>query len=118
MRVTVQFRSRVLVKKAENLFSAFCILGVIMFYTYILYSATYNRFYIGQSEDIAARLQRHNNKGVPSTKPYVPWQLVYYEEYSSRALASNRELEIKRKKSRSYIEFLVNGGGTGRHVPM
>jgi len=55
---------------------------------------------------------------VPSSKPYVPWQLVYYEEYSSRAEASSRELEIKKKKSRKYIEFLVNGGGTGTHVPI
>ena len=89
-----------------------------MFYTYILYSANYDRFYVGQCEDVTVRLQRHNDKGVPSTRPYVPWQLVYYEEYSSRAEASNRELEIKKKKSRKYIEFLVNGGETGRHVPM
>jgi putative endonuclease len=89
-----------------------------MFYTYILYSAKYDRFYVGQCEDVVQRLQRHNNKGVPSTKPYVPWQLVYYEEYSSRAEASNREREIKNKKSRKYIEFLVNGGGTGKHVPV
>ena len=87
-----------------------------MFYTYILYSSKYDRFYVGQCEDVVLRLQRHNNKGVPSTKPYVPWQLVYYEEYSSRADASNRELEIKNKKSRKYIEFLVNGVVTVKHV--
>ena len=89
-----------------------------MFFTYILYSAKYDRFYIGQCEDVAARLLRHNSSGVPSTKSYIPWQLVYYEEYRSRAEASKRELEIKKKKSRKYIEFLVNGGGTGKHVPM
>ncbi len=89
-----------------------------MFYTYILYAAKYNRFYVGHSEDVGARLQRHNNKGVPSTKPYIPWLLIYYEEYATRAEASNRELEIKKKKSRKYIEFIVNGGGTGKHVPM
>ena len=89
-----------------------------MFYTYILYTAKFDRFYIGQCKNIAARLIRHNNRVVPSTKPYVPWELVYYEEYSSRAEASNREVEIKKKKSRKYIEFLVNGGGTGRHVPI
>jgi len=89
-----------------------------MFYTYILYSAKHDRFYIGQCEDVAARLLRHNNSGVPSTKPYIPWQLASYEEYTSRAEASKRELEIKNKKSRKYIEFLANGGGLGRHVPM
>ena len=89
-----------------------------MFNTYVLYSAIHNRFYVGHCEDIAVRLQRHNNRMVPSTRPYVPWLLAYYEEYASRADASNRELEIKKKKSRKYIEFLVNGGGTGSHVPI
>jgi putative endonuclease len=89
-----------------------------MFYTYILYSSNHDRFYVGHCENVATRLLRHNNKGVPSTKPYTPWQLIYYEEYATRAEASNRELNIKNKKSRKYIEFLVKGGGTGRHVPM
>jgi putative endonuclease len=64
----------------------------------------YDRFYIGQCKDVAVRLQRHNNKGVPSSKPYVPRQLVYFEEYSSRAEASNRKLEIK-KKAESILNF-------------
>ena len=89
-----------------------------MFYTYILYSAGFDRFYTGHCEDVALRLPRHNNRMVPSTKPYLPWLLVYYEEYSSRLEASNRELEIKKKKGRKYIEYLVNGGGTGSHVPI
>ena len=89
-----------------------------MFYIYILYAKGFDRFYIGHCEDVALRLQRHNNRMVPSTKPYIPWLLVYFEEFVSRAEASNRELEIKKKKSKKYIEYLVNGGGTGRHVPM
>ena len=89
-----------------------------MFYTYILYSASHDRFYIGHCEDVAVRLHRHNSRGVPSTKPYVPWLLAYYEEYPSKAEASNREGKIKKNKSRKYIEYLVNGGGTGKHVPI
>jgi len=46
---------------------------------------------------------------VASTKAYIPWELVYTELYSSRSLASNREKEIKNKKSRRYIEFLIKG---------
>jgi putative endonuclease len=88
-----------------------------MFCTYILYSASFDRYYIGHCENTTARLFRHNNKMVPSTKPTVPWHLVYYEEYTSRAEASRRELEIKKKKSRKYIEWLIVNG-TGRHVPI
>ena len=78
-----------------------------MFNIYILYSVKYDRFYIGQCEDVDKRLMRHNNKGVPSTKPYVPWQLVYTETFTSRSEATYREKEIKNKKSRKYIEYLI-----------
>jgi putative endonuclease len=54
---------------------------------------------------------------VPSTKFFVPWSLVYYEEYTTRADAAGREMEIKKTKSRKYIKWLI-GNGTGRHVPI
>ena len=78
-----------------------------MYYVYILYSKDFNRYYVGQCEDIDIRLKRHNNRGVPSTKPYVPWVLVYNEVFATRAEAANREKEIKNKKSRKYIEYLI-----------
>ena len=79
-----------------------------MYFVYILYSKNFDRYYVGQCENLVIRLTRHNAKGVPSTKPYIPWQLVYSENFTTRALATAREKEIKNKKSRRYIEFLVN----------
>ncbi len=79
-----------------------------MFYTYILYSEKFDRYYVGHCEDIEKRLSRHNNKGVPSTKPYVPWKMVYSEKYHSRSEAAVREQQIKNKKSRKYIEYLIS----------
>jgi len=79
-----------------------------MYYLYILYSKDFDRYYVGHCEDLNIRLARHNGKGVPSTKPYVPWELVYSERYTTRSQASIREKEIKNKKSRKYIEFLIN----------
>jgi putative endonuclease len=90
-----------------------------MYVVYILYSNKFDRYYVGHCEDITNRLTRHNSKVVPSTKPYVPWELIYTEIFPTRANATAREKEIKNKKSRKYIEFIVNkGSGTGRHVPM
>ena len=79
-----------------------------MYFVYILYSVKFDRYYVGHCEDMSARLSRHNNKMVPSTKSYIPWQVVYTESFNSRALAAAREREIKNKKSRIYIKFLVN----------
>ena len=78
-----------------------------MYFVYILYSKNYDRYYVGHCENLITRLIRHNNKGVPSTKPYVPWEMVYTENFVSRSSASAREKEIKNKKSRKYIEFLI-----------
>ncbi len=78
-----------------------------MYFVYILYSKKYDRCYVGHCEDVLIRLARHNNKGVPSTRFYVPWELVYTESFISRSSAAVREREIKNKKSRKYIEFLI-----------
>lgn len=88
-----------------------------MYCAYILYSATFDRYYVGHCENITARLLRHNNQKVPSTKAYVPWNLVYHEEYQTRAEASKRELEIKKKKSRKYVQWLILTG-TFKQIPM
>ena len=89
-----------------------------MFFCYILHSESFDRFYVGHCEDLAARLKRHNGKAVTSTKAYVPWVLVYFETFPSRSEAVARETMIKKKKSRAYIQSLIkSSGGTGRHVP-
>ena len=79
-----------------------------MYYVYILHSIEKDKYYIGSTENVDQRLQRHNNKMVRSTKAYAPWALRYTESFSTRALAENREKGIKNKKSRKYIELLVD----------
>ena len=78
---------------------------------YILYSAMLDQYYIGQSENISDRIFRHNNSGSKSTKKANDWVVKYTEEFGTRAEAMKRELEIKNKKSRKYIEWLINSVG-------
>ncbi len=78
-----------------------------MYYTYIIQSQKSGRFYIGSCHDIDIRIERHNAGATPSTKPGRPWKLVYSETYETNSEALKREREIKSKKSRKYIEFLV-----------
>jgi putative endonuclease len=78
-----------------------------MFYVYILYSPSLDQYYVGHSADLADRLFRHTNSGSKSTKKANDWVLKYSEEFSTRAEATQREMEIKRKKSRKYIEWLI-----------
>jgi putative endonuclease len=74
------------------------------FYVYIIYSATRDTYYIGQTENIEKRLSEHSLKGNLGA---TDWQLRYFEEYNSRGEAMKRETEIKRKKRRSYLEWLI-----------
>jgi putative endonuclease len=69
-----------------------------MFYIYILKSQKTGHFYIGQTEDLIARLNKHNSGLVKSTKYGIPWNMILHEEYLSRAEAIRRELEIKSYK--------------------
>ena len=78
------------------------------FITYIIYSEKIDRYYVGSCEDIVVRLQRHNQGRNRSTKAGVPWKLKYTEKYNTRAEAVSREMEIKRKKSRIYIDWLIS----------
>jgi putative endonuclease len=79
-----------------------------MFYVYILYSCKLDRYYTGSAEDIPSRLIRHNKGAVKATKNGIQWEFKYSETFTTRAEALKRELEIKRKKSRKYIEWLIN----------
>ena len=73
---------------------------LFMYFVYILYSKKFDRYYVGQCEDLTVRLARHNAKRVLSTKPYVPWEVVYSETYATRSHATIIEKEHMKKKSR------------------
>ena len=76
----------------------------------IIYSEKINRYYVGVTEDIDWRLERHNLGWGRYTKRGVPWEVVYYEIFSEKSSALKREKEIKNRKSRQYIESLIKNG--------
>ena len=79
-----------------------------MWYTYIIQSLKNNRYYIGSSSNVERRLKEHNLGKSKYTKATRPFKLVYTEEYETNILARQRELYLKRLKSRVYIEKLIN----------
>jgi putative endonuclease len=78
-----------------------------MFYVYILKNDGDGSFYVGQTQNISDRLKRHNENRSLSTKNKGTWSLVHLEEFNSRSEAVKREKEIKKKKSKKHIEYLV-----------
>ena len=77
------------------------------YYVYIIRSDRDESYYVGSTQDIEARLTRHNQGRSRYTRNRGPWVVVYFEEYSRRADAVKREKAIKNRKSRDYIESLI-----------
>jgi len=79
----------------------------VSYYVYILHSLTTGRFYIGHCHHLIERFQEHQSGYVKSTRNRGPWNVVYYEIYTSRSEAQKREYALKRKKNAKYIAHLI-----------
>ena len=77
------------------------------YYVYILQSLKDESYYIGSTNNLADRVERHNQGRSKYTKPKRPWKLAYFEEFPDRPSAVRREFEIKSHKRRGYIEVLI-----------
>jgi len=68
-------------------------------------------FYCGIAKDLARRIAEHNSadKGAKYTRGRRPVQLIYTEEVSSRAKATQREGRIKRMNRAQKMSLIQNG---------
>jgi len=81
-----------------------------MAWVYILYSKKINKYYVGACIDFDRRFYEHNLGHSKFTSTGIPWELVYTEEWDDLVLAKQRELKIKKMKSRIYIQELIRKG--------
>jgi putative endonuclease len=66
-----------------------------MYYIYILKSRAKDWYYVGMTDNTTKRLLQHNSGKTKSTKPFRPFDMVYIENYDSKAECRKRELFIK-----------------------
>ena len=78
------------------------------YFVYIIYAAKLDKYYVGQTESVELRLNQHNTGMSTYTSKASDWEMKYTEEFSTRTMSIRREREIKSKKSRKYIEWLIN----------
>jgi putative endonuclease len=78
--------------------------------TYILYSATIDKYYIGHTEDsMEERLRRHLSNHDGFTAKAKDWELVFSKTFDNKKEAHAFERQIKSWKSRKAMEKLVSG---------
>ena len=78
-----------------------------MHFVYILRCAD-GSLYIGETNDVDARLVAHNEGRSPHTARRLPVTLVYAEAFADREAALTRERQLKRW-TRAKKEALVTG---------
>ncbi|MBK7426676.1 MAG: GIY-YIG nuclease family protein [Saprospiraceae bacterium] len=72
----------------------FLFLVLMLYFTYILYSPSKDRYYIGHTQDPLKRLTEHNCRYEKSTAPYVPWTLIGFIEKQSKSEAYVLEMKL------------------------
>jgi len=77
------------------------------YFVYILKSQMDGSYYIGSTQDLDERIRRHNQGRSTYTKARKPWELIYSEAHPNRSIATKRDSQIKRRKSKDYIDSLI-----------
>jgi len=73
-------------------------------YVYILESVDSEHFYVGITDDLRARLAKHNAGEVPHTSKFKPWLLKTYVGFSDKARAAKFEQYLKSASGRAFAK--------------
>jgi len=82
-----------------------------MYYIYILFSETADKFYIGYTQSPKERLLKHNQqeKFNTFTRKFRPWRIAaLFEVSDDKTLAMQIERFIKKQKSRKFTQMLCD----------
>jgi putative endonuclease len=78
-----------------------------MYIVYVIQSQKDGRLYKGFTINLEKRLEEHNAGKTKSTKAYLPWILVYFEEVINRIEAREREKYLKSGIGRDYLKKVI-----------
>jgi predicted GIY-YIG superfamily endonuclease len=75
-----------------------------MKYVYILRSLDSEHFYIGMTDDLRARLAKHNAGEVPHTSKFRPWTVKTHVGFSDETRAVEFERYLKSPSGRAFAK--------------
>jgi len=73
-------------------------------YVYILETDDSDPFYVGVTDDLRARLAKHNAGEVPHTSKYRPWRLRTYTAFDDERRAIEFERYLKSGSGRAFAK--------------
>ena len=74
---------------------------------YILRSLRQKKLYIGYTTNLERRIEEHNTGKSAATKPYAPWEMIFYETYNNSVDAKRREQYFKTSKGKSTLRMML-----------
>jgi putative endonuclease len=75
-----------------------------MFFVYILYSSSLEKYYAGSTEDVEKRFAEHNIGKGKFTSTGIPWILITTFSCNSRSEAVVLETKIKKRGIKRYLQ--------------
>ena len=80
-----------------------------MYWVYAIYNPKNKKIYIGQTKDLNARLEMHNNHilGGYTSRFTGEWKLIYKESVATRSEALIREKQLKSYRGREYVRKFI-----------
>ena len=84
------------------------------FFVYILWSDRLKKYYVGSTNNLNSRLDRHNKGQSKFTSKGVPWALIWNCSFTSRKEAFNLESKIKSRGIKRFLDDVNSGSSAGR----
>lgn len=78
-----------------------------MYYVYILYSPSIQKYYKGQTNNLEDRLKRHNQGRNKYTQRGTPWELMWSCTKENRSSAVRLETVLKKYSQEQILEFIA-----------
>ncbi len=78
------------------------------YYIYILKSKSTNKTYVGYTNNLERRLTEHNSGKSNFTSKFLPWEIIYKEEFDEEIEARKKEKYYKSSAGRRKIKILLN----------
>ena len=79
-----------------------------MYYTYVIQSKKDKLLYTGYTDNLEARIKRHNEGKEKYTKNKKPWNIVFYCAFRTRNEATDFEKYLKSGSGREFIKKRVD----------
>jgi putative endonuclease len=75
-----------------------------MFWVYILYSESLEKYYVGSTDNFDRRMHEHNSGKGNFTSKGMPWAQIITIEKETRSEAVKLELKVKKRGIKRYLQ--------------